>query len=164
MKQNPPLNHRTNLSRDLPCRFIQSWILPRSRGMKPRYGSMVGGPDAEKLRMESWAHLVSDDNSSARTPVKIAQDANLFVVEFPASSTKALPVPIKKGRQGYMLCTEGSCILEGPGKNPMLLERHDAAEFIGGSDQAMIKSGPIGALVLFFEMAHEPGNDGRQDM
>lgn len=58
-----------------PLRFIQCWVLPRERGLKPRYGSMAGDAVAEASRHGKWSHVVSDVLTRASTPVKIQQVA-----------------------------------------------------------------------------------------
>ncbi|CAE7254035.1 unnamed protein product [Symbiodinium pilosum] len=97
-----------------PLRFIQCWIaarqklaewVPRARGLKPHYGSSLGGKEAAAARKDQWAHLVSDEMSSARTKIKINQDCNVFATELSAGKTSQ-PFSIA-GRQAYMLCVEG---------------------------------------------------------
>lgn len=59
-----------------PLRFIQMWIVPASRGLKPNYGSMRGD-EMKAARQNAWAHMVSDVKDSAvTTPVKINQVPN----------------------------------------------------------------------------------------
>ena len=60
---------------DEPLRFIQCWVLPRQRGLKPRYGSMAGDAAATASRLNQWSHIVSDVAAVERTPVKINQVA-----------------------------------------------------------------------------------------
>jgi redox-sensitive bicupin YhaK (pirin superfamily) len=51
-----------NLSKDTPCRFIQSWILPRKNGLAPNYGSLPETKDLflERMRRNKWSWLVGD--------------------------------------------------------------------------------------------------------
>jgi len=52
------------------------------------------------------AHLVSDAQSAAmNTPIKINQDANIFVTEVEAG--REVDFMIEQGRQAYLLCIEG---------------------------------------------------------
>ena len=60
---------------DEPLRFIQCWVLPRQRGLNPRYGSMTGDALAKASRVNQWSHIVSDVSGQAQTPVKIHQVA-----------------------------------------------------------------------------------------
>lgn len=78
-------------------------------------------------------------DSASATPIKINQDANIFVTEL----SKALSFDLKAGRQAYLLCVEGACRIacgEGSsgvcpavpnGKATADLSRHDAAEIFG---------------------------------
>eukprot|EP00438_Fugacium_kawagutii_P023611 Skav205967 [mRNA] locus=scaffold442:672488:719101:+ [translate_table: standard] len=156
-----------NLAKE-PLRFIQCWVVPRSRGLKPNYGSAVGNEEAQVARRDQWAQLVtrwamagwvemlraekkfgapvSDEMSSVKTPVKIHQDCNVFVTELsPNVSSKALS--IGKDRQAYLLCMEGSCKIAGQD-----MQRHDSAEIKGPLDLELL-SGSTGAYALVFEMA-----------
>merc|ERR1712146_362284 len=82
-----------------PLRFIQMWMVPRSRNLEPNYGSMVG--DRERQH-NKWAHLVADvKNTSADTPVKINQDANIWVTEL--DEGKEGTFVLREGRQAYIL-------------------------------------------------------------
>ncbi|CAK9062791.1 unnamed protein product [Durusdinium trenchii] len=134
-----------NLSKE-PLRFIQCWVVPRSRGLKPHYGSAAGNEELTGARRDQWCHLVSDVMGSMTTPVKINQDCNVFVTELSAGvASKALA--IGKDRQAYLLCMEGEIKLAGQD-----LQRHDAAE-IKGPFELEVLSGKSGAYLLVFEMA-----------
>jgi len=130
-----------------PCRFIQSWIVPRSRGLPPNYGSLVGDDTAARNRSNQWAQLVSDVRSGENfTPVQINQDCNVYVTELDADLASP-PLEIGVGRQAYMLAVEGSVSL-----GDVDLSRHDAARIRGGQ-VLELKAGSSGAMVLVFEMA-----------
>ncbi|CAE7374867.1 unnamed protein product [Symbiodinium microadriaticum] len=129
-----------------PLRFIQCWVVPRKRGLKPNYGSSLGGPEAAADRRDKWAHMVSDEMSSVATQIKIHQDCNVFCTELSPGKTSPL-LSIAAGRQAYMLCVEGELRC---GKQS--LQRHDAAE-VKGPLELELSAGPLGALVLLFEMA-----------
>lgn len=135
-----------NLDASKPLRFIQSWVLPRSRGLPPNYGSMVGDAAAATSRRNQWAHLVSDVRSAKRSPVQINQDCNVYITELDAEAT-APALEVAAGRQAYMLAVEGRVIV-----GDTSLVRHDAARIRGG--QALqLRAGDAGAMVLLFEMA-----------
>jgi redox-sensitive bicupin YhaK (pirin superfamily) len=92
-----------NVHKTQPLRFIQSWITPRARGLRPNYGSMEGGNDSPKV--DAWGHLVSDTSEAATvTPVKINQDANLYTSLI--SPGKTLSFPLRSGRQAYVVLLE----------------------------------------------------------
>lgn len=48
---------------------------------------------------------MSDVQSAVNTPIKINQDANIFVTEVEAG--KEVDFIIEQGRQAYLLCIEG---------------------------------------------------------
>lgn len=114
-----------NLDKSSPLRFIQIWISPRRSGVAPNYGSAVGDSAA---RENQWAHLVSDVASKVTTPIKINQDANIHVTEVTPGNTATFE--LSQGRQGYLLCIEGTAVITG-GHGSETLERHDAAEVFG---------------------------------
>ena len=152
-----------NLSADRPLRFIQSWIVPRARGLPPNYGSVRGDADLARARRNKWVHLLSDaDSASADTPVKVAQDVNLFVTELDAGA--ALPLVVGDGRQAYLLCVEGAAAFRTEGDSRTAeLERHDAMEILGRSATPIeVAAGEAGAHILYFEMA--AGGRGRSDL
>ena len=69
--------------------------------------------------------------SDSATPIKINQDANIYVSEIAASSSAS--IEIREGRQAYLLCMEGSVLLSG-GHGTAELQRHDAAEIFGPNE------------------------------
>jgi len=135
-----------NLNKDKPLRFIQSWVTPRQRGLRPNYGSLAAGDIDEAARADQWAHLVSDEMADVRTPVKIQQDCNVFVSEL--SPGKVAPsLAVAAGRQAYMLCVEGEVNLGGKA-----MRQHDGCE-VKGDVKLEPMAGNEGALLLVFEMA-----------
>lgn len=138
-----------NLDAERPLRFIQSWVVPRARGLKPNYGSMVGDVAAAETRRNEWAHIVSDvKNAGSKAPVQINQDCNVFVTELDAGVVSP-PLEVSVGRAVYMLVVEGGFSVAG-----VSFARHDAATMQGG--QALeLKAGDAGAMALVFEMAAE---------
>lgn len=146
-----------NLNKTTPLRFVQSWIVPRKRGLQPNYGSMVGDEEAAVARRDKWMHLVSDVEGPQQAPVQINQDCNVFVAEL--TSEKTCPTfELGPSRQAYMLCVEGYVSMGADGKS---LRQHDGAE-IKGPVSLDLQAGKSGALVLMFEMAVT--NDGRSDI
>eukprot|EP00930_Biecheleria_cincta_P092932 TRINITY_DN83023_c0_g1_i1.p1 TRINITY_DN83023_c0_g1~~TRINITY_DN83023_c0_g1_i1.p1 ORF type:complete len:307 (-),score=54.97 TRINITY_DN83023_c0_g1_i1:437-1357(-) len=135
-----------NLDETAPLRFIQSWVVPRARGLPPNYGSMVGSTTADADRRNKWAHLVSDVKSGNATPVQINQDCNMYVTELDAG-TISPPLEIRAGRQAYMLAVEGEIQI-----TDQSLSRHDAAMLQGGLTFEA-KAGKNGAMILLFEMS-----------
>lgn len=137
-----------NLSPEKPLRFIQMWIMPKQRGLKPNYGSAVG---EDAARHNKWAHVVGAAGApGAQPPVAINQDANIFVSELDGGL--ALPFEVKAGRQVYFVCLEGDVTVGHSEGASTALEAHDAAEVVGAM-QLDVKAGPAGAHCLVVEMA-----------
>ncbi|EDQ84431.1 uncharacterized protein MONBRDRAFT_34691 [Monosiga brevicollis MX1] len=140
-----------------PLRFIQMWMVPRSRNLEPNYGSMVG--DRERQH-NKWAHLVADvKNTSADTPVKINQDANIWVTEL--DEGKESTFELREGRQAYILCLEGATTLtaasaaSGTSAQEKLVA-HDATQAFGAATLTFAATGSEGVHVLMVEMAAAP--------
>eukprot|EP01038_Epipyxis_sp_PR26KG_P008393 gene8393-11351_t len=149
-----------NLDADSPLRFIQIWIQTRKQGLKPNYGSMIGNVAD---RSNKWAHLVSDvDNKSIETPIKINQDANIFVTE--VASFNSASFELQQGRQGYLLCIEGEAgVTLSSESNSQVLSRHDAAEVYGPNIFSVTPTNNNDNIhMLFIEMAYT--GEGRTDI
>mmetsp|Transcript_41421 Transcript_41421/g.77086 ORF Transcript_41421/g.77086 Transcript_41421/m.77086 type:complete len:306 (-) Transcript_41421:91-1008(-) len=153
------IRHSEHNLQDEPLRFVQCWVVPRRRGFAPNYGSMAGGPQAEAARRDQWAHVVSDAESPTKAAVQIQQDCNVFMTEL--SPSKAAPsLFLDAGRQGYMLCVEGSATLtDGSGKVHNI-EQHDGIELKGPLSCEPL-AGAKGAMLLMFEM--QETSDSRRD-
>eukprot|EP00667_Euglena_gracilis_P015630 EG_transcript_16274 len=130
---------------DLPLRFIQIWIQPRSRGLPPNYGSFDG---AKAPSGEGFHHLVSDaqDNSTS-TPVKLNQDTNMYVAKTASPQT----LEVGAGRQAYLLCVSGEATVKvtaswADGCQP--LQQHDGLKLRGPASVTVTPSGPATVLVL----------------
>jgi redox-sensitive bicupin YhaK (pirin superfamily) len=146
---------------DKPLRFIQTWIIPRERGLTPNYGSYQGD---HELRKNKLHHLVSDvqDNSSS-TPVEVNQDIDAFASEIDLG--KKITYELPAGRQAYLLCIEGSVKVQGESLN-----KHDACEITGNGGALEIEAtgtektehGDV-AHILMFTMKAVPGS-GRSDL
>ena len=98
------------------------------------------------------AHLVSDvQNKIISTPLKINQDANIYITEIDIGNT--VKFEIKNGRQAYLLCMEGACHIQITNiKTSMIikkdgLQRHDAAELVGPIILE-IKSAPSSSSII----------------
>ena len=125
-----------NHDEKLPLRFIQTWILPRERGVKPNYGSYDAQTSKNVPKGEtddvctalknSVQHLASDvKNTKVDTPVKVNQDIDTYAAELELDQSVTVNIP--KGRQAYLLCIEGSLELNGG----LTMNRYDGAEIHG---------------------------------
>lgn len=145
---------------DKPLRFIQTWITPRSSGLKPNYGSCTGDAEGRKNKLQHLVSNVMDKSSS--TPVEIEQDCDAYVAELDLGKSVQLELP--KGRMAYLLCMEGTVQVNGKE-----LKRHDAAEINGDDGMLDIECTKVEeteagnvAHVLLFTMK-EVKNAGRTD-
>merc|ERR1712008_150810 len=98
------------------------------------------------------------------TPVKLNQDVDCFSAEL--EEGKSISIDVPEGHQAYLLCVEGSLELNGL----KTLERHDAAEIVGGTSPLWIRSTKVEdtengkvAHLLLFVMKEVPGS-GRKDI
>lgn len=156
---------------ELPCRFIQMWVVPRARGGKPRYG----GFDAAKnggaaARLNQWQWLVADvENAEQKAAIQLQQDVNIHVTELDSAAPKpGLAFELKADRQLYVLCIEGAVdIVDGLAK-PQALVRHEAMAIRGpatlafaptaasSDDDAAAAAAKPYAHLLIVEMAKTP--------
>ena len=141
-----------------PLRFIQMWIKPRKSNLAPAYGSAIGDSAA---RLNKWAHLVSDVNSVSTTPVKINQDANIFVAEVTDDNT--ISFEIKPGRQAYLLSIENITEISGGGQT-ITLAAHDAAELVGPMTLHAHPKNPSQAVHLLIVEMEAVSGSGRGDL
>jgi redox-sensitive bicupin YhaK (pirin superfamily) len=146
---------------DKPLRFIQVWIVPATRGVKPNYGSMRGQFDLQKNQLR---HLVSNVNDAiTSTPAEINQDVDAFASEIELGKKVFYDLP--SGRQAYLLCVEGSIQVNGKS-----LFKHDACEILTDGPGRLeleatgtekTENGEL-AHILLFTMKSVP-NSGRTD-
>jgi quercetin 2,3-dioxygenase len=137
-----------NHSTENPLRFIQTWILPRSRGLKPNYGSFRATATSKEERTNKWLHLVGDVKSKPNSKIHINQDCNLYVAEIDAGKT--LSFDLMNGRQGYMICVEGTASVNG-----IELQRHEACEVFGNGEKSLVVEGKNAdekSHLMLFEM------------
>ena len=132
-------------------RFLQLWITPNARGLKPQYGSRAF---TEKDRTNTIFHAVTGPTARAPTApptpdddrrIVLSQDANIFVSEYDRDHPQTFAV--RPGRQAYLVCIEGALSLNGT----VNLGARDAAEVTGPVDITF--STPDKAHFLLVEMA-----------
>ena len=139
-----------NRSKANPLRFIQTWITPRRRGLTPNYGSFSAkDTNIGDQRQNKWCHMVGDQGSSS-AKIQINQDCNLYVAEIDAARTVSFS--LSEGRQGYLICVEGSAIVDGE-----TLARHEACELIASCPGTTVAvqgvQGDERTHCMLFEMA-----------
>lgn len=94
-----------NRSKDT-ARFLQIWILPEKKGLKPSYGDMHF---TSEQRHNAWLNVVSGTSGTA--PVKIHQDASIYVLEL--DQDRQIDFAVDIGRQAYLVQIEGSSLING---------------------------------------------------
>jgi len=152
---------------DKPLRFIQTWIVPSERGLKPNYGSFDPSTVCEgttEERKNKLQHLVSNvKDTSTSTPVEINQDVDAYATEMDLGEKVSLD--LAEGRQAYLLCIEGGVKVKGK-----QLEKYDACEILGSGGTVEIEATDVEktengklAHILMFTMKAVPGA-GRKDI
>lgn len=111
------LHSEHNLGDDT-LRFLQIWIFPVQKGLKPNYGDYRFKWEDRKNK---WLHMVSGLNGNA--PIKINQDANIYSLEL--EQGKDINFPVKEGRQAYLVQVEGASVI-----NDVELSDRDGMEIV----------------------------------
>lgn len=99
-------------------RFLQIWIFPDKNGYEPNYGDYKF---ELKDRKNKWLNIVSSKEGNA--PIKINQDANIFVLEL--DKDKEIEFKVGEGRQAYLVQIEGRADI-----NNIILNKRDGLEII----------------------------------
>lgn len=99
-------------------RFLQIWIKPAQRSLKPYYGDYRYNWDERKNR---FLHMVSPTGGPA--PVQINTDANIYAADIDQGLN--LEFPVAAGRQVYVIQIEGSSQL-----NNVTLSERDSLESV----------------------------------
>jgi len=112
------LHSEYNLGKEM-LRFLQIWILPNKKGLKPNYGDY-------RFRIEEregkWLPIATSlDNKLSEAPIKMHQDVNVFATIVPAG--ESISFEAREGRQAYMVLIEGEARAE-----DILLKMRDAME------------------------------------
>jgi redox-sensitive bicupin YhaK (pirin superfamily) len=126
-----------NPSKDEAVRFLQIWILPDTKGVKPRYGEK-SLRDAQTGKLHLVTSKTGRDGSIA-----IHQDADLWLVKLDAGQKVAKP--LAKGRHAWVHIAEGEVKLNGK-----TLSGGDAAAIDSESAIELIAAKP--SQVLLFDL------------
>jgi redox-sensitive bicupin YhaK (pirin superfamily) len=127
-----------NPSAEKPVHFLQIWIEPNQRGVKPSYEQQTFSVEQKRARLRLIASSDGADGS-----VRIHQDARVYasVLEGDDAVTYALPA----GRSAYVHVARGSVQLNGTA-----LTAGDGAK-INAEKEIRLSNGD-GAEVLLFDM------------
>lgn len=107
-------------------RFLQIWIHPDKKGLEPNYGDYKFQWENRKNK---WLQIVSSTDGDG--PIKIYQDANIYVLEL--DENKEIDFKVNEERQAYLVQIEGSAEI-----NNILLNNRDALEIV--EEDIVIKS------------------------
>ncbi|CAK7058565.1 pirin family protein [Tissierella sp.] len=121
-------------------RFLQIWILPDKKGLVPNYGDYRFQWEDRKNK---WLQIVSSTEGNA--PIKIYQDANIYVLEL--EKDKEIDFKVREGRQAYLVQIEGISEI-----NEIELKDRDALEIV--EEDILIKSKEL-SHILIIEMKKE---------
>jgi redox-sensitive bicupin YhaK (pirin superfamily) len=120
-----------------PCRLLQTWILPDTRGVTPRY--------AEKSLAEAKPgrlHLIAS-KSGREGSIEIHQDAEVYVGKFAGSET--MTHALRPGRHAWIQVAEGDVTVNG-----QQLRAGDGAAVSDEPQLTLTATGP--ANVLLFDL------------
>ncbi|MDR2466894.1 MAG: pirin family protein [Prevotellaceae bacterium] len=131
-----------NLTRDRDLRFLQIWIIPDKKNLKPNYGDYRFEVEDRRDRWMPLAAGVANANSPA--PIKIHADINAYATII--SPGKTLDFEVESRRQAYIVQIEGNSMLNG-----IRLATRDAAEAI--EESLTFAAGDEDAHLLIIEMA-----------
>ena len=95
-----------NPSRTKGNHFLQIWIQPSMRGVRPRYSD---GKVRTQDKRNQWKRIVGPDGSNGT--VSVYQDANIFATQLDAS--QKLDYTVEHGRHAWLQVAKGSLSVNG---------------------------------------------------
>lgn len=128
-----------NHSKTEPVHFLQIWIVPDKRGLKPTYGQKAFDAD---LSRRSFVLLASPDGREGT--IQVQQDVNVWMTRLGKGESRALP--LAPGRHAWVHVSRGSASLDGAS-----LQEGDGAE-VSGEESLKFSGGDKGAEVLIFDL------------
>lgn len=127
---------------DKPLRFLQIWILPAQKNLKPNYGDY--GFIFEDRRNKWLPLATSIANTENSAPIKVYADINAYATVLSANTR--LDFEVGKNRQAYLILIEGSMEING-----IRLSTRDAAEIT--EENIVLATANEDAHALIIEMA-----------
>ena len=95
-----------NPSRTEGNHFLQIWIQPSMRGVRPRYSDGKAKPEDKR---NQWKQIVGPEGSKGT--VSVYQDANIFATQLDRG--QELDYTVEKGRHGWLQVARGSLTVNG---------------------------------------------------
>ena len=123
-----------NHSETEPVHFLQIWIIPDTRGLKPTYGQNVFDRDAAK---KSSVLLASRDGRQGS--IQVQQDVSVWMTQLAAGESRELP--LGPGRGAWVHVARGSASLNG---SPLAagdgagITGQTTLRFVGGDDAEVL--------------------------
>ncbi len=108
------------------CRFLQIWIRPETEDLPVRYENYKYQPEDRENKL---LKIVDSSKDKDHAHLYACQDVNLYVSEL-TGKNNSVNLNIKKGRQAYLNCFEGSINI----KNLPSLNERDSLEVYGKTD------------------------------
>jgi redox-sensitive bicupin YhaK (pirin superfamily) len=128
-----------NQSKTEPLHFLQIWIVPDARGLKPAYAQQAVDQAAAK---NSFALLASRDGRSGS--IQIHQDVDLWLADIAPEQTRTLA--LRPGRRAWIQMARGSVVANG-----VELKEGDGAALTNEESIQFLGKKP--AEVLIFDLA-----------
>lgn len=128
-----------NHSKLEPVHFLQIWIVPDERGLKPAYGQLAFDREAAR---KSFVLLASRDGRDGS--IQVHQDLDLWVARVGAGERRELP--LRPGRHAWVHVARGAVAVNGAS-----LAEGDGAAI--RSEAKLVLQGADDAEVLVFDLA-----------
>jgi redox-sensitive bicupin YhaK (pirin superfamily) len=142
-----------NASATEPVRLLQLWVLPRHRGLKPRWEQRQFTPDQRAGRLLPVVTPAGADGTPVAKgqTLQIDQDATIYVSSLKAGQTvehrSAAP-----GRKAYLFVIDGAVTLDGDTK----LDAGDQARVELGEARALSVRADADAELILLDLPDEP--------
>lgn len=140
MSAGTGIYHSEHNDGDTSSRFLQIWLLPDEKGLTPNYGDYRFQWEDRKNK---WLQIVSSVKGDA--PIKINQDANIYVLEL--DQGKEIDFKVGQGRAAYLVQIEGQSHI-----NKLVLNAQDALEIV---EENIIIKAKNTSHMLIIEMTKE---------
>eukprot|EP00271_Cylindrocystis_brebissonii_P015202 TRINITY_DN3742_c0_g1_i1.p1 TRINITY_DN3742_c0_g1~~TRINITY_DN3742_c0_g1_i1.p1 ORF type:complete len:254 (-),score=27.89 TRINITY_DN3742_c0_g1_i1:402-1163(-) len=157
MSAGTGITHSEMNAGDKLLRFLQIWIKPNARGLKPNYGSRVL---KESDRRNQFQHLLTSfDNADGHLDmhtgvVPIHQDTNMYCAEVDAGKTVNFSLAAR--RQAYVVCMEGQALVN---EKEVTMGPKDAMEVVAPRNEKLpmtfTADNKQGAFIFIIEMAQK---------